>query len=201
MSFEEFENAYIIDCDESLSGVKNSGYRGCQNKTINGYNCQNWESQEPHKHKHISNNYKNSGLTYNYCRNPENKETIWCYTSNPNKKWDYCIPQKPNCSKLDEWNCTFSKTKGKCIWNKDKCYTNKFYNDGNYDGCSKLDTEQCQDDPRCRINQNKGICEKASKYIKHLDEFTNYSYNHNLNYKMLYIIIIFLGIYLIQKIL
>lgn len=34
-------------------------------------------------------------MTENYCRNPLNGEseyTIWCYTSDPRYRWDYCDP-------------------------------------------------------------------------------------------------------------
>jgi hypothetical protein len=32
----------------------------------------------------------------NYCRNPDGGVTIWCYTTNRNKRWDYCDPLKVN---------------------------------------------------------------------------------------------------------
>ena len=31
----------------------------------------------------------------NYCRNPTNGKTAWCYTMDPNKKWEYCAV--PTC--------------------------------------------------------------------------------------------------------
>lgn len=44
------------------------------------------------------NNYtpeKRSLLVENYCRNPSKRKAmkhIWCYTTNPKKRWDYCDP-------------------------------------------------------------------------------------------------------------
>ena len=28
----------------------------------------------------------------NLCRNPDNEKTIWCYTTNPKVRWQYCTP-------------------------------------------------------------------------------------------------------------
>ena len=39
-----------IICNETISGVKEDGYRGCQNKTISGATCQKWTDQSPHEH-------------------------------------------------------------------------------------------------------------------------------------------------------
>ena len=36
--------------------------------------------------------YKDSGLDENYCRNPTNaKNGPWCYTTDPDQRWDYCF--------------------------------------------------------------------------------------------------------------
>ena len=31
-------------------------------------------------------------LEENYCRNPDGEDTIWCYTTDPNKEWEECEP-------------------------------------------------------------------------------------------------------------
>ena len=66
------------------------------NKTLSGITCQKWTSQTPHKHKRTPDKYPNKGLgDHNYCRNPDNDKTIWCYTTDPNKRYEYCSEQEP----------------------------------------------------------------------------------------------------------
>jgi hypothetical protein len=88
------------NCDETLRGENGKGYRGCQTKTRGGYTCQSWSEQSPHAHGDITPQSKpNDGLnSNNYCRNPggEGESTIWCYTTNKNKRWDYCDPRVNN---------------------------------------------------------------------------------------------------------
>jgi len=79
-------------CKEGLRGFKDSGYRGCQTKTITGKTCQAWSSQSPHQHTRTPANYKSSGLEGNYCRNPDGSNTIWCYTTDRYQRWEYCDP-------------------------------------------------------------------------------------------------------------
>jgi hypothetical protein len=31
---------------------------------------------------------------HNMCRNPDGADTIWCYTTDPKKRWEYCDPIK-----------------------------------------------------------------------------------------------------------
>ena len=61
--------------------------------------CQKWNSDSPNN---PANNIKQminetdpaiSGehhLVDNYCRNPDGTDTIWCYTTDPNKRWEFC---------------------------------------------------------------------------------------------------------------
>ena len=74
-------------CDE-LRGVGDEGYRGCQTKTRSGRTCQNWDSQTPHHHT-PRNEAKGSDRGNNYFRNPDGEPTIWCYTTDPNKRWEW----------------------------------------------------------------------------------------------------------------
>ena len=81
-------------CNEKLTGIKGSGYRGCQNKTRSGKTCQKWDSQVPHKHNNSPDKVKNKGLgSNNYCRNPDGENTIWCYTTDSKKRWEFCDPK------------------------------------------------------------------------------------------------------------
>lgn len=87
-------------CDERVSGEGMSGYRGCQDRTVSGLQCQRWDSQTPHSHKYDPERYDMGmpihGLEENYCRNPGHQEhsipRIWCYTIDKATRWDFCSP-------------------------------------------------------------------------------------------------------------
>merc|ERR1712166_433882 len=82
-------------CDESTPGKHEDGYRGCQTKTVSGNTCQKWMVQRyPGQHTRTPGNYPGKGLgDHNNCRNPDDEPNgIWCYTTNPNKRWEYCDP-------------------------------------------------------------------------------------------------------------
>ena len=70
-------------------------YRGTLNKTTQGYTCQNWTSQSPHRHARTDRNFPNRGIgNHNYCRNPDGEHRIWCYTTNPGYRYDFCTNQQ-----------------------------------------------------------------------------------------------------------
>ncbi|XP_078671127.1 uncharacterized protein LOC144911180 isoform X2 [Branchiostoma floridae x Branchiostoma belcheri] len=52
--------------------------------------CQRWDSQSPHSHRHTPQAHSGAGLEENFCRNPDNKDRPWCYTTDPTLRWDYC---------------------------------------------------------------------------------------------------------------
>ena len=59
--------------------------------TKSGKKCQNWEAQYPHKHTRTNENYPNKDIgNHNYCRNPDNEAGDWCYTLDPNKRFELC---------------------------------------------------------------------------------------------------------------
>ncbi|XP_070706674.1 muscle, skeletal receptor tyrosine-protein kinase isoform X2 [Pempheris klunzingeri] len=70
-------------------------YQGGVNVTRSGIPCQAWSQQVPQQHRlsvDVIPELKNSD---NYCRNPGGiSDKPWCYTSNPNIRWEYCaVPQ------------------------------------------------------------------------------------------------------------
>jgi len=68
-------------------------YRGKQSFTREGYECQAWDSQTPHEHNYTKELKPGRGLENNYCRNPDaSGDTIWCYTTDSEVRWDYCDP-------------------------------------------------------------------------------------------------------------
>jgi uncharacterized protein (DUF1501 family) len=77
--------------------VNQADYRGTINTTEQGYTCMNWTSQSPHSHTRTPADYPDKGLgDHNYCRNPDGEPRAWCYTTDPNKRWDFC--DVPSCS-------------------------------------------------------------------------------------------------------
>jgi len=50
-----------------------------------------WTSQSPHQHRVKPENNPNSGLgDHNYCRNHDGRNTIWCFTTDPETFWETC---------------------------------------------------------------------------------------------------------------
>jgi hypothetical protein len=66
-------------------------YTGGTSTTVNGKVCQMWALDSPHSHGYNS-------LPFNYCRNPDGEPWPWCYTTDPNTRWEACsqIPQCPD---------------------------------------------------------------------------------------------------------
>lgn len=84
----------VSQCDETLSGPKDAGYRGCQTRTVSGRTCQAWSADSPHvtNKKIVTETNVADGLDSNYCRNLNGFLTIWCYTDDPDLRWEYCEP-------------------------------------------------------------------------------------------------------------
>ena len=78
-------------CDETLRGSRNRDYRGTQTKSRSGKTCQNWDQLPSHKRPNRKPEMGSSGN--NFCRNPDNSDTIWCYLAETNgNTWEYCDP-------------------------------------------------------------------------------------------------------------
>jgi hypothetical protein len=59
-------------------------YEGNVGVTSCGQTCQNWALDSPHDH-----NYNDVG-DHSFCRNPDGEAASWCYTTDPNTRWDWC---------------------------------------------------------------------------------------------------------------
>jgi len=81
-------------CNEQMQGKNSTMYRGCQAETISGNTCQKWSMQNPWKHAYNETKYPEDGVgDHNFCRNPKaEKETVWCWTTNPEVPWEFCEP-------------------------------------------------------------------------------------------------------------
>ncbi|XP_063311337.1 muscle, skeletal receptor tyrosine-protein kinase [Pelobates fuscus] len=66
-------------------------YQGNVNTTISGIHCQKWIQQLPHLHRRLPEVFPELPRSENYCRNPGGEsERPWCYTMDPNVRWEYC---------------------------------------------------------------------------------------------------------------
>ncbi|XP_053374481.1 plasminogen-like [Mercenaria mercenaria] len=77
-------------------------YRGHQNKTQTGRQCQKWDAKKPHEpyndiylspHNFPENSVKDAK---NYCRDLDGEGKPWCYTTDPDTRWEFC--DIPKCS-------------------------------------------------------------------------------------------------------
>ncbi|XP_071944842.1 plasminogen-like [Antedon mediterranea] len=85
------EGTGIVGRSECYRKGNAEDYRGYVSVPVSGSECQRWTSQYPHKHTRTPANYPTFGLgNHNYCRNPDDEKTAWCYTTNPLKRWEYC---------------------------------------------------------------------------------------------------------------
>lgn len=69
---------------------RQADYRGTIAITATGKKCQRWDSQHPHNHVNSPEGMPGAGLEENYCRNPDREPFAWCYTEDPDTRWEYC---------------------------------------------------------------------------------------------------------------
>ena len=80
------------DCYVDVGGIPS--YSGTTSVTATGRTCQRWDATTPHAPK-----YPMSSAHVNYCRTPDDDSTLWCYTMDPGKRWEYC--NIPKCCKYN----------------------------------------------------------------------------------------------------
>lgn len=89
----------IIEKSNGLAGECFIGdsrdYKGTKATTASGRTCQAWTSQTPHNHSWTP----GYGLpTNNQCRDPTRGGRPWCYTTDPDTRWEYCYQK--SCGEL-----------------------------------------------------------------------------------------------------
>ena len=156
------------DSNETINGTGTT-YRGCQTKTRSGKTCQKWTDSTPHTHSRTPKNFPDSGIgDHNYCRNPDDDQGgIWCYTTDPNHRWDHCDP----LTSVESSNVLYGGANMVKVSNSQKC-KNGFYEKGglvsdesgnnvdsnnNLEFCKKL----CLNEPHCSFAAFKpGDCSR-----------------------------------------
>merc|ERR1712107_238674 len=100
------------NCNESTDcyhkDLKVKRYDGCGSTTASGKSCQAWASTVPHNHK-----YTHLSLEGNYCRTDDHTGP-WCYTTDPNKRWEDCLV--PICNE----GCTIEQATDYFGWNLER---------------------------------------------------------------------------------
>jgi uncharacterized protein YegL len=90
-----------LGCKETFTG-NGQDYTGCQSTTRSGYSCQRWIEQTPHGHRFLPQRFPDSHIgDHNFCRNPDGDSTIWCYTADPSRRWEFCDPRDTNAIPTD----------------------------------------------------------------------------------------------------
>ncbi|KAM3930890.1 plasminogen-like [Leptodactylus fuscus] len=94
---QRFEFCDIPKCeDDECFHCNGENYKGKISKTKSGLDCQNWNSQKPHAHGYKPESIPEKNLINNYCRNPDGDLQPWCFTTDPNTRWEYC--NVPRCT-------------------------------------------------------------------------------------------------------
>ncbi|KAM6207732.1 plasminogen-like [Sarcoramphus papa] len=89
-----FDYCNIPECEVECMHCSGENYHGVVATTVSGLECQRWDSQQPHSHGYLPENFPEKDLKMNYCRNPDGEPRPWCFTTSPTKRWEYCdIPR------------------------------------------------------------------------------------------------------------
>jgi len=78
-------------------------YFGKQNTTKSGIPCQKWTETSPHFHTKFPDKFPNAGLgDHNFCRDPDGNGQLWCYTTDPDTRFEYCDVQECTAEQIEE---------------------------------------------------------------------------------------------------
>ena len=98
-----------VDCQFGEDYKNKGDYIGGTSQTVSGLTCQAWNVQTPHKHE-----FGRLG-DHNHCRNPDGESGVWCYTTNPDKRWELCDVRE--CNSCDKGSTKLFETN--IFWTKD----------------------------------------------------------------------------------
>ncbi|XP_053374725.1 plasminogen-like isoform X2 [Mercenaria mercenaria] len=91
----------LSECYQEGKSMDYVGHRMC---TSSGRHCQRWDALEPHKHKFGKSEMfpdYSIQLAEAYCRDPGGTQGApWCFTTDPNKKMEFCDIMK--CSEIKQ---------------------------------------------------------------------------------------------------
>lgn len=121
------EDQYLRSQARQTSGIEcynetSIKYDGLISTTFEGRSCQRWDSQYPHKHNRNNiSNFPESSLSdvANFCRDPDHEGMPWCYTTDPDVRWQFCgITKCPgdfwigmsDQTKRNQWAWVISRT-------------------------------------------------------------------------------------------
>ncbi|CAC5399117.1 unnamed protein product [Mytilus coruscus] len=82
---DQWSTNYNISCTNEDCYTIGTGYTGKVHCTVSGITCQNWNKDKPHKPY-----YQLDVSASNYCRDPAATGRPWCYTTNPDLRWEFC---------------------------------------------------------------------------------------------------------------
>ncbi|GAB0186942.1 plasminogen [Grus japonensis] len=92
-----FDYCNIPECEVECMHCSGENYHGVVATTVSGLECQRWDSQHPHSHGYLPENFPEKDLKMNYCRNPDGEPRPWCFTTSLTKRWEYCDIPRCDC--------------------------------------------------------------------------------------------------------
>ncbi|XP_059158477.1 receptor-type tyrosine-protein phosphatase mu-like [Physella acuta] len=72
-------------------------YRGSLSQTINFRTCQRWDRKVPHHHQYKEKDFIDGAYPKNYCRVTPDFTAPWCYTDDPETRWENCSVENCQC--------------------------------------------------------------------------------------------------------
>jgi hypothetical protein len=78
------EGLSLTQLTRTAAATSATDYAGSMSVTVNGRECQRWDSQYPHTH-----GYSSTG-SHNFCRDPSGSGSLWCYTTDPSQATENC---------------------------------------------------------------------------------------------------------------